>query len=216
MGAAAIRKIQIESPGFYQRFNPEYYRRINASPTHRHVSRGAHRRHHQDARARRSRACRPPRGSTRRTSSTRRTCTARRSSTGSRTTRPTTSSSFQDLYFLDTMSCGSEWACWDGTKWVYYAPQRIAGQRQARRRRRQHRVVRGAVDPAHAESVRRVLRHRSRARRASRPLRTLQPWPGGNTDDYVMNLTNARPLPVRQHVHRRGHEHVRPRTASTG
>ena len=33
MGAAAIRKIALESPDFYRRFNAEYYARINANPT---------------------------------------------------------------------------------------------------------------------------------------------------------------------------------------
>jgi hypothetical protein len=39
MGAAALRKINLESPDFYRRFNQEYYARINANPSTVRVSR---------------------------------------------------------------------------------------------------------------------------------------------------------------------------------
>ena len=45
MGAAAIRKINIESADFYRRFNQEYYARINANPATVRVSRSDRRCH---------------------------------------------------------------------------------------------------------------------------------------------------------------------------
>ena len=119
MAAAAIRKMDIESPGFYAAFNAAYYARINASPT----------------------TVRPTQalivsiiqsilptieGTPAATWIQQQNIFYDQNVYGDKVFNQiqdypwTQFFAFQNIYFLDTMSCGSEWACWNGSAWVYY------------------------------------------------------------------------------------------------
>jgi YD repeat-containing protein len=118
MGAAAIRKINVESPGFYKAFNEEYYRRINA-----------------DHSTRPSRALIVDiiktvvptiEGEPADTWIDNQNIFYAQNVYGEKIYNRvqdypwTQFYAFQNLYFLDTMSCGSEWSCWNGAQWDYY------------------------------------------------------------------------------------------------
>lgn len=119
VGAAAIRKIQIEMPGFYQAFNQEYYKRLNADST-----------------------LRPSRalivdiissivptieGQNSREWIDKQNIFYTQNVYGKKILNdlqdyPWNENfiAFQNIQFVETMPCGSEWACWDGTAWVYH------------------------------------------------------------------------------------------------
>lgn len=187
VGAAAMRKIEIESPGFAKRFNTEYYRRINAAPMttrptralivdviaslvptiegvaaaawidHQHVFWA------QDV-------------------------------LGEKIFHRvqdypwTQLYAFHSMYFTDTMSCGSEWACWDGTAWQYHRLNGATGTGT---------VTDGAgatvwTGPLQISPTTNPADGYMAFGSATKGLTTatsLSPWPGGSTADYVMGLT---------------------------
>ena len=187
MAAAAIRKINIESPGFYKAFNAEYYRRINASPTT-------------------LRSTRPV------LVDIIKTLVPQIESTPAATwidaqnifysqnvygqkifhkiqDYPSSQLyAFQSLYFMETMSCGSEWACWDGTKWVYHRLNGAAGT--ARLLDAEGSVVwSGPLQMTPTTNPAAGYMGFGSAIKSLTTASTLLPWPGGNTAEYVMNLS---------------------------
>lgn len=95
--------------------------------------------------------------------------------------------SFQDLYFMKTMSCGSEWACWDGNQWIYHNLNGSTG--------------RGNLTDVNGNTIwsgNLLIEPIQNPpdyygfgsdKKSLTTASTLLPWPGGNTDDYIMNLT---------------------------
>ncbi len=187
MAAAAIRKINIESPGFYKAFNAEYYRRINASPTTLRSTRAV-------------------------IVDIIKTLVPQIESTPAATwidaqnifysqnvygqkifhkiqDYPTSQLyAFQSLYFMETMSCGSEWACWDGTKWVYHRLNGAAGT--ARLLDAEGSVVwSGPLQMTPTTNPAAGYMGFGSAIKSLTTASTLLPWPGGNTAEYVMNLS---------------------------
>ncbi len=186
MGAAAIRKIEIESPGFYQRFNAEYYRRINANP--------------QTVRSSRAlivdiiQTLVPQiEGTPASTWVDRQNIFYAQNVYGEKIFHriqdyPTTDLfAFQDLYFLDTMSCGSEWACWDGQQWHYHHLNGAQGTGKLLDADGNI-VWSGSLLIQPTQNPSDGYFAFGYARKGLTTASTLQPWPGGSTDDYVMNL----------------------------
>jgi hypothetical protein len=188
MGAAAMRKIEIESPGFFKAFNREYYRRINADPT----------------------AVRPTRpmivdiikalvptieAQPADTWLNHQNIFYAQNVYGEKIFHRIQDYpagdffAFQSLYFLDTMPCGSEWACWDGTKWVYY---RLNGsQGNARLVDDAGTTIwSGPLSIQPAQNPSDGYYAVGSATAGLTTASSLQPWPGGNTNDWVMNLTS--------------------------
>jgi hypothetical protein len=213
MGAAALRKVELESPDFYRRFNAEYYRRINASPT----------------------VVRPTRALI---------VDIIRTLVPTIEGRPATEwvdaqhvlhaqnvygkkifhriqdypytelFAFQDIYFMETMACGSEWACFDGQQWVYH---RLNGSQGTGRvlAADGSTVWSGPLAINPAQNPADGYNAFGFARKSLTTATTLEPWPGGNVDEYVMNLRTlglydfqstfldpATQVPTSDHVHR--------------
>jgi hypothetical protein len=187
MAAAAIRKINIESPGFYKAFNTEYYRRINASPTT-------------------LRSTRPVLVDIIKTLVPQIESTPAASWIDAQNIfyaqnvygqkifhkiqdYPTSQLyAFQSLYFMETMSCGSEWACWDGTKWVYHRLNGATGT--ARLLDAEGAAVwSGPLQITPTTNPADGYMGFGSAVKSLTTASTLLPWPGGNTADYVMNLS---------------------------
>lgn len=190
MAAAAIRKLNIESPGFYARFNQEYYRRINANPT----------------------TVRPTQalivdiiqtlvptveGMPAATWVAKQNIFYDQNVYGYKIFHQiqdypwTQFFAFQKIFFLDTMACGSEWACYDGTQWVYYALNGSQGTGKL--------VdddgntvwsgplqIQPTTNPSDGTNV------IGYATKGLTTATTLQPWPGGSDSDYVEGLTALR------------------------
>lgn len=127
MAAAAIKKIQIESPQFYKQFNQEYYQRINKQPT----------------------TVRPTRplilsivasivptieGQSVYEWFAKQHIFYSQNVYGQKIFHDIQDYpylqffAFDKIYFLNTMSCGSEWACWNGKEWVYHRLNGAQGQ----------------------------------------------------------------------------------------
>ncbi len=186
MGAAAMRKIELESPGFFKRFNAEYYRRINANPT----------------------VVRPTRALIVDIIATLVPQIEGRPAAdwvdsqnifyaqnvyGEKIFHRIQDYpyidlfAFQDLYFLNTMSCGSEWACFDGTAWTYHRLNGAIGS---------GRLLNAAGSPVWSGGLQiQPTQNPSDgyygigfARKSLTTATTLLPWPGGSENDYVMNL----------------------------
>ena len=186
MGAAAIRKIELESPGFSRRFNAEYYRRINASPT----------------------TVRPTRALI---------VDIIRTLVPQIEGRPAADwvdaqhiffaqnvygkkifhriqdypyldvFAFQDLYFMETMSCGSEWACYDGTKWNYHRLNGATGTGRLLNATGGT-VWSGGLQVQPTQNPSDGYFGIGHARKSLTTASSLLPWPGGNESDYVLNL----------------------------
>ena len=187
MAATAIRKINIESQGFYKAFNTEYYRRINTSPTTLRSTRavivdiiktlvpqieGTPAANWIDAQ----------------------NIFYSQNVYGQKIFHkiqdyPTSQLyAFQSLYFMETMSCGSEWACWDGTKWVYHRLNGATGA--ARLLDAEGSVVwAGPLQITPTTNPADGYMGFGSAVKNLTTASTLLPWPGGNTADYVMNLS---------------------------
>jgi hypothetical protein len=186
MGAAALRKIELESPDFAKRFNQEYYRRINADPTVVRPTRplivdiiatlvpqieGLPAAQWVDAQH----------------------VLWAQNVYGKRIYHRVQDYpylelyAFHDAYFLETMACGSEWVCWDGSQWVYHRLNGSPGD---------GRVLAAdgstvwsgplAIEPALNPSDGNFSIGFSR--KSLTTATTLAPWPGGDPDEYVMNL----------------------------
>ena len=186
VGAAAMHKIEIESPGFAKRFNAEYYRRINAAPT----------------------TTRPTRAFIVDIIATlvpsiegipaaawvdQQHVFWAQNVLGEKIFHRiqdypwTELYAFHTMYFTDTMSCGSEWACWDGTNWRYHHLNGASGTGT---------VTDGAgatvwsgplqitpsTNPADGYMA------FGSATKGLTTATSLSPWPGGSTSDYVMGL----------------------------
>lgn len=187
MAAAAVRKINIESPGFYKAFNTEYYRRINASPTTLRSTRpvivdiiknlvpqieGTPAANWIDAQ----------------------NIFYSQNVYGQKIFHkiqdyPTSDVyAFQNLYFTETMSCGSEWACWDGAKWVYHRLNGATGT--ARLLDAEGAVIwSGPLQITPTTNPSDGYMGFGSAVKSFTTASTLLPWPGGNAADYVMNLS---------------------------
>jgi hypothetical protein len=186
MGAAALRKIELESPDFYRRFNAEYYARINAAPT----------------------VVRPTRALI---------VDIIRTLVPTIEGRPASDwvdaqhalyaqnvygkkifhriqdypwnelFAFQDVYFMETMACGSEWACFDGAQWVYH---RLNGAQGSGRLLASDgsTVWSGPLSIQPAQNPADGYNAFGFARKSLTTATTVEPWPGGDPAGYVMNL----------------------------
>jgi hypothetical protein len=187
MGATAIRKINLESPGFYKRFNKEFYARINANPTSVRVSRPLI----VDI----IKTIIPQIESmSADTWINKQNIFYAQNVYGKKIWHNIQDYpwdqffAFHSMYFMDTMSCGREWTCWDGTKWVYH---RLNGSHGS-----------GSVVDVNGVSVWSgdlLIEPTTNPSdgyygfgRATKNLTTatsLDPWPGGDTNQYILNLT---------------------------
>lgn len=187
VGAAAMHKIEIESPGFAKRFNAEYYRRLNAAPM----------------------TTRPTRalivdiiaslvpsieGVAAAAWIDQQHVFWAQNVLGEKIFHRvqdypwTQLYAFHSMYFTDTMPCGSEWACWDGTAWQYHHLNGATGTGT---------VTDGAgttvwTGPLQITPTTNPADGYMAFGSATKGLTTatsLSPWPGGSTADYVMGLT---------------------------
>ena len=187
MAAAAIRKIEIESPGFYAAFNRAYYARINASPG----------------------TVRPTQalivsiiqsivptieGVPAATWIAEQNIFYDQNVYGLKIFNQIQDYpwkqffAFQKIYVLDTMSCGSEWACWNGQQWVYYDLNGAQGagtlvDDQGNTVWKGSLQIQPTANPSDGTYA------IGNAAKSLTTASTLQPWPGGNDGDYVENLT---------------------------
>ena len=187
VGAAAIRKIGIESPGFPRAFNAEYYRRINAAPA----------------------TVRPTRALLVDIIATlvpsieglpaaewidRQHVLWARDVHGEKIFHRvqdypwTELYAFHSMYFTDTMACGSEWACWDGTAWQYHRLNGAAGSGTLTDGRGRT-VWSGALMLSPSTNPSEGTMAFGSATKSLTTAASLSPWPGGSTADYVMGLT---------------------------
>ncbi|TML08512.1 MAG: hypothetical protein E6G39_17755 [Actinobacteria bacterium] len=186
MGAAAMRKINLESPDFYRRFNQAYYARINANPTTVRVSRGLIVDIIQSL---------VPQieGMAAATWIDKQYIFYAQNVYGEKIfhrIQDYTASelyAFQDLYFLNTMSCGSEWACYDGTQWVYH---RLNGaQGTGRLTDIDGNVLWSGsllIEPTQNPSSGYFgIGHDTKSLTTAA---SNQPWPGGSVDDFILSL----------------------------
>jgi hypothetical protein len=186
MGAAALRKVELESPDFYLRFNQEYYRRINLSPT----------------------TVRPTRALI---------VDIIRTLVPSIEGRPATEwvdaqhvlyaqnvygkkifhriqdypwtelFAFQDLYFMETMACGSEWACPDGQQWKYHRLNGSSGSGRLLAADGST-VWSGPLSITPATNPPTGYLGIGFARKSLTTATTTEPWPGGDPAGYVTGL----------------------------
>jgi hypothetical protein len=188
MAAAAIRKINIESPGFYARFNQEYYSRINANPT---IVRPT-----QTLISDIIRTLVPTiEGVPAAAWIDQQSMFYDRNVFGEKIFHQiqdypwTQLFAFQNIHFLETMSCGSEWACWDGQKWVYYDLNGSQGTGTLVDGRGSTvwsgtLQIQPTTNPSDGNYV------IGYATKGLTTAASLQPWPGGSEADYVMGLTS--------------------------
>ena len=120
MAAAAIRKIDARVAGLLRGVQPGVLRAHQRDPTHVRPTPGARSSSSSRPWSRRSRASRPPRGSHRQNIFYDQNVYGEKIFHRIQDYPYNDFFAFQDLYFLNTMSCGSEWACYDGTQWRYY------------------------------------------------------------------------------------------------
>ena len=119
VGAAAMRKINIESPGFYKKFNTEYYNRINSNPNTVTSTR-------ELMVSIISTIVPKIEGKPAATWIDEQHVFWARNIYGLKILHSIQDYqwdeffAFHSMYFTRTMNCGSEWACWDGTKWVFH------------------------------------------------------------------------------------------------
>ena len=186
MGAAAIRKINLESPGFYQRFNQAYYARINADPVNVHVSRSLIIDIIQTL---------VPQieGVPAADWINKQYIFYAQNVYGEKIFHriqdyPASELyAFQDLYFLNTMSCGSEWACFDGTQWVYHRLNGAQGTGKLT-------DINGAVMWSGSLLIEPTTNPSDGTFAIGHDTKSLttaasnQPWPGGSVDDFILNL----------------------------
>lgn len=186
MGAAAMRKIALESPSFYRRFNAEYYARINANPT----------------------VVRPTRalivdiiqtvvpqieGRPAADWVNSQNIFYAQNVYGKKIYHRiqdypyTDLFAFQDLYFMETMPCGSEWACFDGTQWNYHRLNGASGSGRLLNAAGST-VWSGAMQIQPTQNPSDGYFGIGHARKSLTTATSLLPWPGGSENDYVMNL----------------------------
>jgi Bacterial Ig domain len=187
MAAAAIRKIEIESPGFYARFNQAYYGLLNASPTTVRPS--------QALIVSIIKGIVPTiEGIPADTWIGQQNIFYDQNVYGDKIFHqiqdyPTAQFfAFQKLFFLDTMACGSEWVCLDGQTYDYYDLNGSQGSGtlvddDGNTVWSGSLAIQPAQNPADGNYV------IGDAVKGLTTASSLQPWPGGSTDDYVMNLT---------------------------
>lgn len=186
MAAAALRKLNLESAEFYKRFNQEYYGRINASPSTLRPSR--------DLMVDIIKTLTP-------------TVEAKPAQSwvdsqyvfhsqnvyGNKIFHRiqdypwTELFAFQYLIFMKTMDCGSEWICPEGSGWKYHNLNGSSGQ--GKLLDSNNNVVWSGnllIEPAQNPSDGYFgfgYDYKSLSTASS-----LDPWPGGNPDDYILNL----------------------------
>jgi Bacterial Ig domain len=188
MAAAAIRKIEIESPGFYSQFNQAYYARLNANPTTVRPS--------QALIVSIIKGIVPTiEGIPADTWIAQQNIFYDQNVYGDKIFHqiqdyPTSQFfAFQKLFFLDTMSCGSEWVCLDGQTYDYYDLNGSQGtgtlvDDDGNTVWSGGLTIQPTQNPADGNyMIGDAVKNLTTAS-------TLQPWPGGSTDDYVMNLTS--------------------------
>lgn len=186
MGAAALRKINIESADFYRRFNQEYYARINANPITVKVSRAMI----VDV----IRTVVPQiEGMPAASWIDKQHIFYAQNVPGLKIFHriqdyPASDLyAFHDLYFMNTMSCGSEWACWDGTQWVYHRLNGAQGTGKLTNNAGAtiwsgNLLIEPTQNPATGWFG---IGHDTKTLTTAL---SNQPWPGGNVDDFILNL----------------------------
>jgi hypothetical protein len=186
MAAAAIRKINLESPGFYKAFNQQYYSLINANPV----------------------TVRPTRalivgivktlvpqieGMPAEQWINQQYIFHCQNVYGEKIYHRiqdypwTQFFAFQNLYFLNTMSCGSEWACWNGSQWVYYDLNGSQGN-GALVDSNGNTVWTGSLSIQPSQNPSAGYYGIGAAPMGLTTASSLQPWPGGDPSAYIMNL----------------------------
>ena len=186
VGAKAIEKINIESPGFYKNFNKEYYNRINANPT----------------------SVRPTHalivdiiktlvpqieGIPTEDWINKQNIFYTQNVYGNKIFHKVQDYpwvdffAFHTMYFMDTMACGSEWACWDGTQWVYHHLNGSSGSGSLT-------DTDGNIVWSGPLLIQPITNPPSGFGGFGSDMKNLTtasgllPWPGGNVNDYIMNL----------------------------
>jgi hypothetical protein len=188
MAAAAIRKINIESPDFYKRFNQEYYARINADPVNTRSSRAlivdiikslVPKIEGQDAKS----------WVDRQNIFFTQNVYGKKIYDRVQNYEWSEYFAFHKLYFLDTMSCGSEWACWDGQQWVYYHLNGSLGSGNLVNSTG-NTIWSGSLSILPAANPSDGNYTIGNATKNLTTASTLLPWPGGDPEEYIMNLTD--------------------------
>lgn len=186
MGAAAIRKINLESPGFYKAFNRQYYSLINANPMTVRPTRAlivgivktlvpqiegvpADQWINQQYIF----YCQKVYGE--------------KIFHKIQDYQWTQFFAFQSLYFLNTMFCGSEWACWDGSEWVYYDLNGSQGNGDLVDYHG-NTVWTGSLSIQPSQNPSAGYYGFGSAPMGLTTASSLQPWPGGDPSTYIMNL----------------------------
>ncbi|MGB9106500.1 MAG: Ig-like domain-containing protein [Terriglobales bacterium] len=186
MGAASIRKINLESPGFYKAFNQRYYGLINANPMTVRPTRDlivgivktlvpqiegvpADQWINQQYIF----YCQKVYGE--------------KIYHRIQDYQWTQFFAFQKLYFLNTMSCGSEWACWDGSAWVYYDLNGSQGYGDLVDVNG-NMVWTGSLSIQPSQNPSNGYYAFGSAPMGLTTASSLQPWPGGDPSTYIMNL----------------------------
>ncbi|HYN15352.1 MAG TPA: Ig-like domain-containing protein, partial [Terriglobales bacterium] len=186
MGAAAIRKINLESPGFYKAFNQQYYSLINANPT----------------------TVRPTRalivsiiktivpqieGVSADQWVNQQNIFYAQNVYGEKIFHRiqdyqwTQFFAFQSMYFLNTMACGSEWVCWDGSQYVYYHLNGSHGTGDLIDDYG-NTVWAGSLSIQPSQNPSDGYYAFGSAPMGLTTAASLQPWPGGDPSTYIMNL----------------------------
>lgn len=186
MGAVAMRKIQLESPGFYKRFNQEYYQRINQNPTT-------------------VRSTRPlivdiiatlvP---TIEAVPAREWIDKQHIFYAQNVYGQKIFHDIQDypsveffvlhrMFFMNTMSCGSEWACYVGQQWAYHNLNGSQGEAtlkdiDGRTVWSGNLLIEPTTNPAQGNFV---FGFDTKGFTTATSTAT---WPGGDPDDYIVNL----------------------------
>jgi hypothetical protein len=190
MAAAAIRKINLESPGFYKAFNQQYYGLINANPPWS------------------SNPVYPTRalvagiiaslvpqveGMPAAQWINQQNIFYCQNVYGEKIFHSiqdyqwTQFFAFQSLYFLNTMSCGSEWACWTGTEWEYYDLNGSLGSADLVDNNG-NTIWTGNLSIQPSQNPSDGYYAFGSAPISLTTASTLSPWPGGDPSTYIMNL----------------------------
>lgn len=186
MAAAALRKLNLESADFYKRFNQEYYRRINASPSTLRSSR--------DLMVDIIKTLTPTvEGKPAQSWVDSQYVFHSQNVYGNKIFHRiqdypwTELFAFQYLYFMKTMDCGSEWACPDGSGWKYHNLNGARGQGKL--------LDSNGVVVWSGDLLSEPTQNPSDGYfgfgydyKSLTTASSLDPWPGGNADDYILNL----------------------------
>ncbi|HYY70598.1 MAG TPA: Ig-like domain-containing protein, partial [Terriglobales bacterium] len=186
MAAAAIRKINLESPGFYKAFNQQYYSLINSNP--------------MTVRPTRALVVGIIKGLMQQIEGISadqwinlqyifycQNVYGEKIYHRIQDYQWTQFFSFQSLYFLNTMSCGSEWACWNGSAWAYYDLNGSQGTGDLLDASG-NTVWTGNLSIQPSQNPSDGYYAFGSAAMGLTTASSLQPWPGGDPSTYIMNL----------------------------